>query len=96
MLPAHVAGDFIEGLLAPYQDAPCLAVCATACVARFSESEGIPLCRDQVGRLIAISITVNAKFWDDGAVGDSVNLKVASAAQVPRDDFNAMEMSFLR
>ena len=97
MLPFRcIAGDFIEGLLAPYQEAPALAVCMTACIARFSDAEGIPLCRDQVARLVAISVGVNVKFWDDGAIGDCVNMKVASASQVPRDDFNAMEMSFLR
>jgi hypothetical protein len=41
-------------------------------------------------------VCVNAKFWDDGAYSDCLNLKMATAAKVPRDDFNAMEMSFLR
>lgn len=90
------AGDFIERLVEPYQEAPVILVCVAACIARFGEAEGIPLCKDQVSRLIAIAVCVNAKFWDDYAMSDPVNLNVATTVGISRDDMNAMEMSFLR
>lgn len=72
-----------------------LAVAAAACISRFLESEGVPLCRDQIPRLVAIASSVCAKFWDEGAVGEGVNLNFASVTGIPLEDYNAMEISFL-
>lgn len=65
------------------------------CISRFLEANGISLCRDQVYRLVAIAISVCAKFWDEGAVGEGVNLNFVSATGIPLEDYNAMEISFL-
>ena len=66
-----------------------------SCISRFLEANGISLCRDQVYRLVAIAISVCAKFWDEGAVGEGVNLNFVSATGIPLEDYNAMEISFL-
>lgn len=99
-LPLAAAGivradEYIERILTPYGDSAVIAVAAMGCIARFLESNGISLCRDQVGRLVAISISVCAKFWDEGAVGEGVNLNFVSSTGIPLEDYNAMEISFL-
>jgi hypothetical protein len=72
-----------------------IAVSAMDCISRFLKANGISLCRDQVYRLVAIAISVCAKFWDEGAVGEGVNLNFVSATGIPLEDYNAMEISFL-
>ena len=88
-------GDYVERILAPYGDGAVIAVCTAACISRFVESEAVPLCREQLPRLLAIAISVNTKYWDEKAAGEGINLNIASQTGIPLEDFNAMEISFL-
>mmetsp|Transcript_7511 Transcript_7511/g.16162 ORF Transcript_7511/g.16162 Transcript_7511/m.16162 type:complete len:252 (-) Transcript_7511:477-1232(-) len=88
--------ELIHRLVYNYEDSSTIIVTIAPAILRFCKNEGVILCKDQYLRLISVAICVNAKFWDDKAPLSRQNSRIAAAVGVPLDDFNAMEMAFLR
>jgi len=88
--------EIIMNLVKDMKEASTIVVTATAAIIRFVESEHIPLCKDQFLRMISVAVCVNAKFWDDEQAGRIQNERIASVNSIPLDEFNMMEIAFMR
>eukprot|EP00286_Rhodomonas_abbreviata_P028519 CAMPEP_0181300974 /NCGR_PEP_ID=MMETSP1101-20121128/7178_1 /TAXON_ID=46948 /ORGANISM="Rhodomonas abbreviata, Strain Caron Lab Isolate" /LENGTH=221 /DNA_ID=CAMNT_0023406251 /DNA_START=274 /DNA_END=938 /DNA_ORIENTATION=- len=88
--------EIIMSLVKDMRDAATIIVTSTVSILKFVENEGIPLCKDQFLRMISVAVCVNAKFWDDEQAGRLLNARIASASSIPLDEFNCMELSFMR
>lgn len=88
--------DVIEGVVQEYVDKEGVVVSAANSVDRFIEMRGTPVCRDQFLRLVAVALCVNAKYWDEGAALSIQNARIAGRVGIPLEDFNRMEIAFLR
>ena len=94
LLPRR-ADEFVRRLVEPYGDAGSIIVAALPTIARYVKGGGAPVCRSQLSRLIACAISLNAKYWDDGAAGGCLNMRVCSATGIPLEEFAAMEIEML-
>mmetsp|Transcript_13753 Transcript_13753/g.27150 ORF Transcript_13753/g.27150 Transcript_13753/m.27150 type:complete len:233 (+) Transcript_13753:180-878(+) len=88
--------EIILSLVKDMREAPTIVVTATASILRFVENESVPLCKDQFLRMISVAVCLNAKFWDDEQAGIMQNERIATAHSIPLDEFNMMEIAFMR
>jgi len=88
--------DVMESIVQEYVDKEGVVVSTANSVDRYIRLRGSPLCRDQFLRLVAVALCVNAKYWDEGAAASLQNVRIAGRVGVPLEDFNRMEIAFLR
>lgn len=88
--------DVIESVVHEYVDKESVVVSAANSVDRFIRLRGTPVCRDQFLRLVAVAVCVNAKYWDEGAALAMQNARIAGRVGIAVEDFNRMEIAFLR
>jgi hypothetical protein len=46
--------------------------------------------------LAQVAVCINAKFWDDEQAGQKQNERIAASHSISLDEFNMMEIAFMR
>jgi hypothetical protein len=91
----HLADAYAYRLFRLYDEAGTISVTVLPTILRLSERGELPLCRSQLPRLLACAISLNAKYWDDGAANETVYLRMCELAGISPDVFATMEMEML-
>lgn len=86
----------IESVVQEYADKEVVVVAAAYSVHRFVDLRGASVCRDQFLRLTMAALCVSAKYWDEGAALACQNSRIAGRAGIALEDFNSMEIAFMR